>query len=228
MGQKVNPTSFRLGIIRAWESRWYADRRTFHLLLAEDGKIRLHIKKRFQQAGVARIDVERAQDRAKITIHTARPGIIIGRQGSEIERLKTELQTMTGKQINLVIEEIKKPDLVAQLVAENVAGQLMRRIGFRRAMKKTVLACIKAGAQGVKIRCSGRLGGAEIARSEQYREGRVPLHTLRADIDYGFAEARTKYGVIGIKTWLFRGEVFEQRRERPVIAPVVPPAPVQG
>jgi small subunit ribosomal protein S3 len=222
MGQKVNPTSFRLGIIRPWESRWYADRRNFHHLLAEDMKVREHIKKRFQQAGVARIDVERAQDRAKITIHTARPGIIIGRQGAEIERLKTELQAMTGKQINLLIEEIKKPDLVAQLVAENVAGQLMRRIGFRRAMKKTVLACIKAGAQGVKIRCSGRLGGAEIARSEQYREGRVPLHTLRADIDYGFAEARTKYGVIGIKTWLFRGEVFEQRRERPVIVAAAP------
>jgi small subunit ribosomal protein S3 len=225
MGQKVNPTSFRLGIIRPWESRWFADRRNFHKLLSEDLKIREHIKKRFQQAGVARVDIERAQDRAKITIHTARPGIIIGRQGAEIERLKADLQNMTGKQINLLIEEIKKPDLVAQLVAENVAGQLMRRIGFRRAMKKTVLACIKAGAQGVKIRCSGRLGGAEIARSEQYREGRVPLHTLRADIDYGFAEAHTKYGVIGIKTWLFRGEVFEQRRERPVIAPA---APTQG
>jgi small subunit ribosomal protein S3 len=227
MGQKVNPISFRLGIIRPWESRWFADRRNFHHLLAEDLKVRDHIKQRFMQAGIARIDLERAQDRAKITIHTARPGIIIGRQGQEIEKLKADLQAMTGKQINLLIEEIKKPDLVAQLVAENVAGQLMRRIGFRRAMKKTVLACIKAGAQGVKIRCSGRLGGAEIARSEQYREGRVPLHTLRADIDYGFAEARTKYGVIGIKTWLFRGEVFEQRKERQVL-PLAPAVPQQS
>jgi small subunit ribosomal protein S3 len=167
---------------------------------------------------VARVDIERASSRVKVTIHTARPGIIIGRKGQEIEALRKSLEARTGKQVSILIEEIKKPDLNAQLVAENVASQLLRRISFRRAMKKTVLAAIKAGAQGIKIRCSGRLAGAEMARSEWYREGRVPLHTIRADIDYGLAEARTKYGQIGIKVWLFKGEVFDKKEAAPVVS----------
>lgn len=210
MGQKVNPVGFRLGVIKQWESRWYANSKEYPALLHEDLSIRKEIKKRFYHAGISRVDIERASNRAKITIHTARPGIIIGRKGMEIEALRKVLEKKTGKQLIINIEEIKKADLVAQLVAENVASQLMRRIGFRRAMKKTVLSSIKAGAQGIKIHCSGRLAGAEMARSEWYREGRVPLHTIRADIDYGFAEAKTKYGLIGIKVWIFRGEVFEE------------------
>ena len=214
MGQKVNPIGFRLGVIKQWESRWYANSKEYPALLHEDLGIRKEIKKRFYHAGISRVDIERASNRAKITIHTARPGIIIGRKGQEIEALRKVLEKKTGKQLIINIEEIKKADLVAQLVAENVASQLMRRIGFRRAMKKTVLSSIKAGAQGIKIHCSGRLAGAEMARSEWYREGRVPLHTIRADIDYGFAEAKTKYGLIGIKVWIFRGEVFEDMTVR--------------
>lgn len=219
MGQKVHPISFRLGVVKQWESRWYASPQEYPSLLHEDIVIRREIKRRFLHAGVSRVDIERASNRAKITIHTARPGIIIGRKGAEIEVLRKDLEKRTGKQIIIQIEEIKKSDLDAQLVAENVASQLARRIGFRRAMKKTVLASIKAGAQGIKIRCSGRLAGAEIARAEWYREGRVPLHTIRADIDYGFSEARTKYGLIGIKVWIFRGEVFEEVQPRRVPAP---------
>ncbi|MCX7018174.1 MAG: 30S ribosomal protein S3 [bacterium] len=214
MGQKVHPVSFRLGVIKQWESRWYAVGKLYNDLLHEDLMIRKEIKKRFQHAGVARIDIERASNRAKITIHTARPGIIIGRKGQEIEALRKDFEIKTGKQIIINIEEIKKPDLNAQLVAENVASQLLRRISFRRAMKKTVLAAIKAGALGVKIRCCGRLAGAEMARSEWYREGRVPLHTIRADIDYGFAEAKTKYGQIGIKVWLFINEIIEDKASK--------------
>jgi small subunit ribosomal protein S3 len=222
MGQKVNPIGFRIGVIKPWESRWFANPREYRALLHEDLMIRKEIKKRFYHAGVARIDIERASNRAKITIHTARPGIIIGRKGQEIEGLRKLLEKATGKQIIVNIEEIKKADLVAQLVAENVGSQLMRRIGFRRAMKKTILACIKAGAQGVKIRCSGRLAGAEMARTDEYREGRVPLHTIRADIDYGFAEAKTKYGLIGIKVWLFKGEVFDEpKKAQPAAAGAV-------
>ena len=209
MGQKVHPIALRLGVIKQWESRWYFDKKTYKENLHEDLALRKEIKRRFFHAGIARIDIERAITRCKITIHTARPGIIIGRKGAEIESLRRALETRTGKQVIINIEEIKKPDTVAQLVAENIASQLMRRIGFRRAMKKTVLASIKAGALGIKIKCGGRLGGAEIARSEWYREGRVPLHTIRADIDYGTAEAKTKYGIIGIKVWIFKGEVFE-------------------
>lgn len=212
MGQKVHPISFRLGIIKQWESRWYASGKGYCDLLHEDLIIRKEIKKRFHHAGVARVDIERASNRAKVTIHTARPGIIIGRKGAEIEALRKDLEKHTSKQVIINIEEIKKPDLCAQLVAENVASQLLRRISFRRAMKKTVLGAIKAGALGIKIRCCGRLAGAEMARSEWYREGRVPLHTIRADIDYGFAEAKTKYGQIGIKVWLFLGEVFEDKQ----------------
>lgn len=221
MGQKVHPVGFRLGVIKQWESRWYANPREYTQMLHEDLMIRREIKKRFYHAGIARVDIERASNRAKITIHTARPGIIIGRKGQEIEGLRKALEKATGKQIIVNIEEIKKADLVAQLVAENVASQLMRRIGFRRAMKKTILASIKAGALGVKIRCSGRLAGAEMARTDEYREGRVPLHTIRADIDYGFAEAKTKYGLIGIKVWLFRGEIFEEIKPK---APAAVPA----
>ena len=210
MGQKVHPTGFRLGVTVPWQSRWYS-RKEYSALLHEDLKIRKQIKSRFFHAGIARIEIERAANRAKITIHTARPGIVIGRKGSEIEQLRRDLQQQTGKQILINIEEVNKPDLDAQLVAENVASQLLRRIGFRRAMKKTVLSAMKAGAQGVRLACKGRLGGAEMSRGEWYREGRVPLHTLRADIDYGFTEARTKYGMIGVKVWIFKGEVFEEK-----------------
>jgi small subunit ribosomal protein S3 len=211
MGQKVHPVAFRLGTIKNWESRWYASGKGYCDLLHEDIAIRKMTTERFKHAGIARVDIERASNRAKITIHTARPGIIIGRKGAEIEGFRKDLEKRTAKQVIVNIEEIKKADLSAQLVAENVASQLLRRIGFRRAMKKTVLASIKSGALGIKIRCSGRLAGAEMARAEWYREGRVPLHTIRADIDYGTAEARTKYGLIGIKVWVFLGEIFEEK-----------------
>lgn len=213
MGQKVHPIAFRLGVIKQWESRWYEKGQAYCDNLHEDIMIRKRIKDKFAHAGIARVDIERASSRVKITIHTARPGIVIGRKGQEIEALRKMLEQRTAKQVIVNIEEIKKPDLTAQLVAENVASQLLRRIGFRRAMKKTVLAAIKAGAQGIKIHCAGRLAGAEIARAEWYREGRVPLHTIRADIDYGVAEAKTKYGQIGVKVWLFLGEVFEEKEE---------------
>lgn len=209
MGQKIHPIAFRLGTTKTWESRWFATGQAFCDLLHEDLAIRQMVKDRFKHAGIARVDIERASNRAKITIHTARPGIIIGRKGQEIEGFRALLEKRTNRKVSINIEEIKKADLSAQLVAENVASQLLRRIGFRRAMKKTVLASVKAGAQGIKIGCSGRLAGAEMARAEWYREGRVPLHTIRADIDYGFAEAKTKYGLIGIKVWIFLGEVFE-------------------
>lgn len=208
MGQKVNPIGLRVGVNRGWESRWYAEK-NYADLLHEDLLIRKIIKKKFYHAGIPRIEIERAADRAKITLYTARPGLIIGRKGVEIENLRKEIQRQTKRPILINIEEIKKPDLVAQLVAEMVAAQLVRRIGFRRAMKRTVQTVIKAGALGIKISCSGRLAGAEIARTEWYRQGRVPLHTLRADISYGFTEANTKYGAIGIKVWIFRREVFD-------------------
>lgn len=208
MGQKVNPQGFRLGVIRDWHSRWYFPK-SYSQFLHEDLRVRRMIKDRFSHAGISKIEIERAVKRVKVTIHTARPGIIIGKKGTEIEGLRQDLQKMTDKQILINIEEIKRPDQDAQLVAENVAGQLMRRISFRRAIKRTVQGCMKNGALGAKVQVGGRLGGSEMARSEWYREGRVPLHTLRADIDYGFSEARTKYGVIGVKVWIFRGEVFE-------------------
>ncbi len=209
MGQKVNPVGLRIGVIRNWESRWYS-KKEYAANLHEDLSLRKMIKDKFFHAGIAKVEIERASNRAKITIWTARPGIIIGRKGAEIESLRKLLEQKTGKQIVINIEEVKKPDLIACLVAENVASQLLRRISFRRAMKKTVQSSIKAGAIGIKIQCSGRLAGAEMARTEWYREGRVPLHTLRADIDFGTAEAKTKYGQIGIKVWIFRGEVFER------------------
>lgn len=209
MGQKIHPYGFRLGIIKDWQSRSYSPRH-YRETLHEDLAIRKLIKSQFAHAGISQVIIERATKRAKMTIHTARPGIVIGRKGESIERLRKDLENLTGKQIVINIEEVKRPDLDGKLVAENIAGQLLRRIGFRRAMKKTVQSCMKAGALGVKIQCSGRLGGAEMSRTEWYREGRVPLHTLRADIDYGLAEAKTKYGIIGVKAWVFRGEVFEK------------------
>ncbi|HHU87696.1 MAG: 30S ribosomal protein S3 [Pelotomaculaceae bacterium] len=208
MGQKVNPKGMRIGIIRDWEGKWFADKKSFSGLLLEDVKIRKYIKKKLYLAGISRVQIERAANRVKISIHTAKPGIVIGRGGVEVENLRKELERMTGKQVNVNIVEIKVPELDAQLVAENVANQLEKRIAFRRAMKQTVSRSMKMGAKGIKISCGGRLAGAEIARTEWYSEGKVPLHTLRADIDYGTAEANTTYGKIGIKVWIYRGEVL--------------------
>lgn len=207
MGQKVNPIGFRLGIIKTWDSRWYA-KADYAKLLHEDLKLRAFLKKRLYNSGVSKIEIERAANKAKINIFTARPGLIIGKKGSEVETLKKELAKLTDKEIYLNIQEVRKPELDAQLVAENVALQLERRIAFRRAMKKSVTSALKFGAKGIRITCSGRLGGAEMSRTEWYREGRVPLHTLRADIDYGLAEAKTTYGIIGVKVLIFKGEIL--------------------
>jgi len=209
MGQKVHPIGFRLGIIKTWESRWYA-KKNYAALLHEDIKIRQIVKARLTHAGVSKIEIERAGQKAKVNIHTARPGIIIGKKGAEVDKLKKDLEAMTGKQIYINIQEIRRPELEAQLVAENIALQLERRIAFRRAMKKSVTSALRLGAQGIKITCAGRLAGAEIARTEWYREGRVPLHTLRADIQYGFAEAKTTMGQIGVKVLIYKGEVLQQ------------------
>ncbi len=211
MGQKVNPISLRLGITRECDSRWYLDGEDYVRCLHEDISLRQQIKRKYYHAGVARIDVERAGKRCKITIHTARPGIIIGPKGSEIESLRKSLEASTGRRIIINIEETKRNELWAQLVSENIASQLQRRIGFRRAMKKTLQASLDAGAQGIRISCKGRLAGSEMARYEWYLKGRVPLHTLRADIDFGRAEALTKFGIIGVKVWIFKGEVFKKR-----------------
>jgi len=208
MGQKVHPIGFRLGIIKTWDSRWYA-KKNYAALLHEDIKIRSIVKERLTHAGVSKIEIERAGQKAKINIHTARPGIIIGKKGAEVDKLKKDLEAMTGKQMYINIQEIRRPELEAQLVAENIALQLERRIAFRRAMKKSVTSALRLGAQGIKITCAGRLAGAEIARTEWYREGRVPLHTLRADIQYGFAEAKTTMGQIGVKVWIYKGEVLQ-------------------
>ena len=207
MGQKVNPIGFRLGVIRTWDSRWYAEA-DYSKLLHEDLKLRSFLKKRLYNSGVSKIEIERAANKAKINIYTARPGLIIGKKGAEVETLKKELAKLTDKEVYLNIQEVRKPELDAQLVAENVALQLERRVAFRRAMKKSVTSSLKFGAKGIRITCSGRLGGAEMSRTEWYREGRVPLHTLRADIDYGFAEAKTTYGIIGVKVLIFKGEVL--------------------
>jgi len=207
VGQKVHPRGFRLGIIEDWESRWFAGRE-YADLLHEDMKIRRFLKTRLYHAGVSKIEIERAANKAKINIHTARPGIVIGKKGAEIEKLKQELARLTARECYLNIQEVRRPDLEAQLVAENVALQLERRVAFRRAMKEAVARAMRMGAQGVRIQSSGRLGGSEIARTEWYREGRVPLHTLRADVNYGFAEARCSYGIIGVRVWIFRGEVL--------------------
>ncbi len=211
MGQKVHPVGLRLGIIKTWESRWYA-KKNYAALLHEDIKIRSMVKERLMHAGVSKIDIERAGQKAKINIHTARPGIIIGKKGAEVDKLKKDLESMTGKQMYINIQEIRRPELEAQLVAENIALQLERRIAFRRAMKKSVTSALRLGAQGIKITCAGRLAGAEIARTEWYREGRVPLHTLRADIQYGFAEAKTTMGQIGVKVWIYKGDVLQQTK----------------
>ena len=208
MGQKVHPTGYRLGVIKTWSSRWFA-KKEYATFLHEDIRLRKVVKEKLFHAGVAKIDIDRAGNRIKVNIHTARPGIIIGKKGSEVDKLKKDLEAQTGKQIYINIMEIRKPEMDAQLVAENVALQLERRVAFRRAMKKSVTSALRFGAQGIKIGCAGRLAGAEIARSEWYREGRVPLHTLRADIEYGFAQAKTTYGIIGIKVWIYKGDVLE-------------------
>jgi len=214
VGQKVHPKGFRIGIIRDWDSNWYADR-DYTELLHEDYKIRHYIKEHFYTAGISKVEIQRTGNRVRITIHTAKPGIVIGRGGAEVEKLKVDLIKMTNKSVNINIQEIKKPELDAQIVAENIAQQLEKRISFRRAMKQTVGRTMRAGAIGIKIAISGRLGGAEIARSEWYSEGKVPLHTLRADVDYGFAEANTTYGKIGIKVWVNRGEIMPEAKQRP-------------
>ncbi|MEW6271367.1 MAG: 30S ribosomal protein S3 [Thermodesulfobacteriota bacterium] len=213
MGQKTHPKGFRVGVIENWESRWFASR-DYATLLHEDVRVRRFLKKRLYHAGISKIEIERAANKAKVNIHTARPGIVIGKKGAEIEKLKAELNKLMGKETYINIIEVRRPDIDAQLVAENVALQLERRVAFRRAMKEAVARAMRMGAQGVRIQCSGRLGGTEIARREWYREGRVPLHTLRADISYGFAEAKTTYGVIGIKAWVMRGDVLTREEEQ--------------
>jgi small subunit ribosomal protein S3 len=213
LGQKVHPIGFRLGINRSWDSRWFAGKEYSDFVL-EDYNIREFLKKRVYQAGVSRIEIERAANKVRIRMHTARPGIVIGKKGSEIENLKRALDKKINRPVIIDIQEVRKAEVEAQLVAENVALQLVRRIAFRRAMKKSVTAALRFGAQGIKISCSGRLGGAEMARREWYREGRVPLHTLRADIDYGFAEARTTYGIIGVKVIIFKGEILPEKAKK--------------
>lgn len=212
MGQKTHPKGFRLGVIENWDSRWFAGRE-YTELLHEDIKLRRFIKQRLYHAGISKVEIERAANKAKINIHTARPGIVIGKKGAEIEKLKQDLIKLTKKEPYINIIEVRRPDLDAQLVAENVGLQLERRVAFRRAMKEAVARAMRMGAQGVRVQSSGRLGGSEIARTEWYREGRVPLHTLRADVNYGFAEAKTTYGVIGVKCWIFRGEVLTREEE---------------
>ena len=215
MGQKVNPLGLRLGVIRTWDSQWYADKEYADFIL-EDFKLREFIKTKLKHAGIEKVEIERSFNRIRLRIFAARPGIVIGKKGFEIEQLKNEIirKIVPGKDLSIDIQEVKKPEIVAQLVAENVASQLERRVAFRRAMKRGVSAAMKFGAQGIKIICSGRLGGAEMARTEWYKEGRVPLHTLRADVDYGFVEARTTYGTIGVKVFLFKGEVLKKERKK--------------
>ena len=213
MGQKINPIGFRLGVTKTWDSKWYAEAE-YAKLLHEDLAIRKFLKKRLYSSGVSKIEIERAANKCKINIFTARPGLIIGKKGSEVETIKKELGMISTKEIFISITEVRKPELDAQLVAENVALQLERRIAFRRAMKKSVTSTLKFGAKGIRITCSGRLGGAEMSRTEWYREGRVPLHTLRADIDYGFAEAMTVYGKIGVKVWVYKGEILKVKQEK--------------
>jgi small subunit ribosomal protein S3 len=212
MGQKVNPISFRLSLTKDWKSRWFAARGEYGKLLQEDLKTREYIKERMAGAGIPRVVIERASNRIRIILHTSRPGIVIGRKGIEIDRLREELAERTGKEVFIDVEEIKVPEIEAQLVAENVALQLEHRVSFRRAMKKSVTLAMDRGAQGIKIACAGRLGGAEMSRSESYKEGKIPLHTLRADIDYGFAESRTTYGAIGVKVWVFKGERLTKKK----------------
>ena len=223
MGQKIHPTGFRLPVTRNWASRWYASNRNFSTMLAEDLKVRDYLKTRLKNAAVSRILIERPAKNARITIFSARPGVVIGKKGEDIENLKAELTRRLGVPVAVNIEEVRKPEIDAQLIPDSITQQLEKRIMFRRAMKRAMQNAMRLGAQGIKIMCAGRLNGIEIARTEWYREGRVPLHTLRADIDYGFSEARTTYGVIGIKVWVFKGEVLAHNAE-PAAAPV-PEAP---
>ena len=210
MGQKVNPVGLRVGINRTWDSRWYANKREYGHLLHEDIRIRRFLQKRLVQAGISRVVIERPAKKARVTIYTARPGLVIGKKGADIEKLRQSLSMMTGNDVHLNIVEIRKPEIDAKLVAENICNQLERRIAFRRAMKRAVQSAMRLGALGIRINCGGRLGGAEIARTEWYREGRVPLNTLRADIDYGEAPAFTTYGTCGVKVWVFKGEIMER------------------
>jgi small subunit ribosomal protein S3 len=209
MGQKVNPVGLRLGVNRTWDSRWFAAGADYGRLLHEDLRVRAELKKRLYQAGVSRIIIERPHKKCRITIYAARPGVIIGKKGADIEKLRKDVAAITGGEVHLNIVEIRKPEADAQLIAENITAQLERRIAFRRAMKRAMQSAMRLGAKGIRINVSGRLGGAEIARMEWYKEGRVPLHTLRADMDFGFAEAKTTYGIIGVKVWVFKGEVLE-------------------
>ena len=208
MGQKVNPIGLRVGINRTWDSRWYASRGEYATLLHEDIRIREHLRKRLAQAGVSKVIIERPAKKARVTIHTARPGVVIGKKGADIEKLRREVAAMTASEVHLNIVEIRKPEIDAQLVAENVAQQMERRVSIRRAMKRAVQSALRLGAEGIRINCAGRLGGAEIARMQWYREGRVPLHTLRANIDYGEATAATTYGACGVKVWIYKGEIM--------------------
>lgn len=215
MGQKAHPIGSRLGIIKTWDSRWFAGKGYSDQLL-EDISIRRTLKERLYHAGVPKIEIERAGQNLRVIIHTARPGIIIGKKGAEVEKLRKDLKEMSGKDVSIDIKEIRKPEIDAQLVAENVALQLEKRVAFRRAMKKSVASALRFGTLGVKISCAGRLAGAEIARSEWYREGRVPLHTFRADIDYGFARAKTTYGIIGVKVWMYHGDILPESRTKEI------------
>jgi len=212
MGQKVNPHGLRVGIIKDWDSKWYSDKKNFNSLLIEDFNIRKYIKEKLFLAGISKIEIERAASRVKVTVHTAKPGMVIGKGGAGVEELKNELEKITKKNVIVNVEEVKDPELDAQLVAENIASQLERRIAFRRAMKQAIQRTMKAGALGIKTAVSGRLGGADMARTERYSEGTIPLQTLRADIDYGFAEADTTYGKIGVKVWIYKGEVLPTKK----------------
>jgi small subunit ribosomal protein S3 len=216
MGQKVNPVGFRLGIIRGWESNWFGGK-TFSDKLIEDQKIRKYVHARIPKGGISKVIIERTLKRITLTIHTARPGVVIGKGGAEVDRIKEELKKITGKDVQINIFEIKRPELDAKLVGESIAQQLQARISYRRAMKQAIASAMRVGALGIKVKVSGRLGGAEMARSEQYKEGRIPLHTLRADIDYAISEAQTVYGIIGIKVWIFKGEVYGKRDLSPNI-----------
>lgn len=213
MGQKTHPHGFRLGVMKDWKSRWYAER-DFPQLLVEDETIRKYLHRRLAHAAVSAVEIDRKPSKIVVTVHTARPGVVIGKRGAEVDKLRDELAVLTNSEVSVNVEEIKRPEINARLVAENVAHQLMQRISFRRAMKRAVQSAMRAGAEGIRIQCGGRLGGAEIARTEGYNEGRVPLHTLRADIDYAQVTAKTTYGTVGVKCWIFNGEVVEERRGR--------------
>lgn len=213
MGQKIHPYGFRLGYNKTWHSRWFADQ-DYSKILHQDLKLRESLKKRLEHAGVSEVDIERAADRLRVTIYTSRPGIIIGRKGAEVDKLRDDLRKMTGREVHINIQEIQRPELDAMLVAQSIAGQLQRRVSFRRAMKKAMESAFRFGAKGVKIMVGGRLGGAEIARTEWYQEGRLPLHTLKADIDYGLFEAKTNYGVIGVKVWVYKGDRLKEKARR--------------